>query len=84
MVVRSSNSAPIACRPIRSWAFRMRYTLDSGRREGLTSPSIYATLPGSTDETIYVMAHMDGYYDAARDNASGMAVMIGLAERPAR
>ena len=44
------------------------------------SPSIFGTLPGTTDETIYVMAHMDGYYDAALDNASGMAVMMGLAE----
>lgn len=49
-------------------------------REGMTSPSVFGTLPGMTDETIIVMAHMDGYYDAALDNASGMAVMIGLAE----
>ena len=49
-------------------------------REGMTSPSVFGTLPGTTDETIIVMAHMDGYYDAALDNASGMAVMIGLAE----
>ena len=53
-------------------------------REELSSPSIYGTLPGTTGETIYVMAHMDGYYDAALDNASGMAVMIGLAEHFAR
>jgi hypothetical protein len=53
-------------------------------REGLSSPSIYGTLPGTTDETIFVMAHMDGYYDAALDNASGLAVMIGLAEHFAR
>ena len=49
-------------------------------RDGLKSPSVFGTLPGTTDETIFVMAHMDGYYDAALDNASGMAVMIGLAE----
>lgn len=56
----------------------------SENREGMRSPSVYGTLPGTTDETIYVMAHMDGYYDAALDNASGMAVMIGLAEHFAR
>ncbi len=55
-------------------------SVDTEIREGLRSPSIYGTLPGTTDETIYVMAHMDGFYDAALDNASGMAVMIGLAE----
>ena len=54
--------------------------VEAETREGLVSPSIFGTLPGTTDETIYVMAHMDGYYDAALDNASGMAVMMGLAE----
>ncbi|MEE2792817.1 MAG: M28 family peptidase [Acidobacteriota bacterium] len=55
-------------------------SLETETRTGLVSPSIFGTLPGNSDETIYVMAHMDGYYDAALDNASGMAVMIGLAE----
>ena len=55
-------------------------SIETETREGLKSPSIYGTLPGATDEKIYVMAHMDGYYDAALDNASGMAVMIALAE----
>ena len=54
--------------------------VEAETREGLSSPSIFGMLPGTTDETIYVMAHMDGYYDAALDNASGMAVMIGLAD----
>ena len=54
--------------------------VEAETREGLSSPSIFGTLPGMTDENIYVMAHMDGYYDAALDNASGMAVMIGLAD----
>ena len=54
--------------------------VEAETREGLVSPSIFGTLPGTTDETIYVMAHMDGYYDAALDNASGMAVMMALAE----
>ncbi|MDP7338491.1 MAG: M28 family peptidase [Vicinamibacterales bacterium] len=58
--------------------------IETETREGLVSPSVYGTLPGTTDETIYVMAHMDGYYDAALDNASGMAVMIGLAEHFAK
>jgi hypothetical protein len=44
------------------------------------SALVWATLPGATDETIYVMAHRDGWFDAATDNASGVATMIGLAE----
>ena len=55
-------------------------TLDTEIREGLRSPNVFGTLPGTTDETIYVTAHIDGYYEAALDNASGMAVMIGLAD----
>ena len=54
--------------------------LETEWRTGLVSPSVFGTLPGTTDEKIYVMAHMDGYYDAALDNASGMAVMMGLLE----
>lgn len=41
---------------------------------------VWGTLPGATDETIYVIAHRDGWFDAAGDNASGVASMIGLAE----
>ena len=59
---------------------RISARLETEWREGLKSPSVFGTLPGTTDEKVYVMAHMDGYYDAALDNASGMAVMIGLAE----
>ena len=37
-------------------------------------------MPGATDETIYIMAHRDGWFDASGDNASGVASMLGLAE----
>ena len=49
-----------------------------------TSSLVWGTLPGATDETIYVMAHRDGWFDAATDNASGVATMIGLAEHFAK
>jgi hypothetical protein len=41
---------------------------------------VWGTLPGQTDETIYVIAHRDGWFDASGDNASGVASMLGLAE----
>jgi len=41
---------------------------------------VWGTLPGATDETIYIMAHRDGWFDASGDNASGVASVIGLAE----
>ena len=55
-------------------------SLDVEMREGLTSSSVWGTLPGTSDEDILVMAHMDGYYEAALDNASGLAVMMAVLE----
>ena len=45
---------------------------------------VWGTLPGVSDETIYVSAHRDGWFDASGDNASGVASMIGLAEHYAK
>tara|TARA_B100001964_G_scaffold245788_1_gene336150 strand:+ start:3249 stop:4814 length:1566 start_codon:yes stop_codon:yes gene_type:complete len=51
-----------------------------------TGDSVLGGLPGTSDENIFILAHVDGYFDAASDNASGMAVMMGLikhfAQRP--
>ncbi|MBO9543813.1 M28 family peptidase [Caulobacter sp.] len=38
-----------------------------------------ATLPGKTDRTVIVVAHADGWFGGADDNASGLAVMVALA-----
>jgi hypothetical protein len=50
----------------------------------LKSTSVWGTLPGTTDENVIVMAHQDAYFDGALDNASGMAVMLALAEHFAK
>jgi Zn-dependent M28 family amino/carboxypeptidase len=44
------------------------------------SALVWGVLPGATEETIFVMAHRDGWFDAATDNASGVATMLGLGE----
>ena len=49
-------------------------------RSGLTDANVWGTLLGTTAEEIIVMAHHDGYFEAALDNASGTATMLGLAE----
>lgn len=59
---------------------KLKMNLKTEVREGLKAVAAYGTLPGSTDENIYILAHTDGYYDAALDNASGLAVMETLAE----
>lgn len=61
-------------------AVRVKMRVDIERRDGLKSASIFGTLPGATDEDIFVLAHLDGYFQAALDNASGISVMISLAE----
>ena len=43
-----------------------------------TGDSVLGTLPGTSDENIIILSHIDGYFQSASDNASGMAVMIGL------
>src|SRR5262245_59603194 len=59
---------------------KLKMNVKTELRENLKAVAAYGTLPGATDENIYVLSHTDGYYDAALDNASGLAVMTTLAE----
>ncbi len=56
----------------------VRLTLRAEQVSGLRAASVWGTLPGQTAEEILVIAHMDGYFQAASDNGSGLAAMIGL------
>ena len=55
-------------------------TWESGRTEKIT----WGTLPGMTDEVIYMTAHHDGWFDAANDDGTGAATEMGLAEHFAK
>ena len=57
----------------------IKIRLDANWVSDQKSYLVWGTLPGATDETIYVIAHRDGFFDAADDNASGVASMLGLA-----
>jgi Peptidase family M28 len=57
----------------------VRIQMTAAWASGEKSFLVWGTLPGATDETIYVIAHRDGWFDAAGDNASGVATMLGLA-----
>jgi hypothetical protein len=59
---------------------RVKVVLDVEMIPNLKTALVWGTLPGATDETIYVTAHRDGWFDASGDNAGGVASMIGLAE----
>ena len=59
---------------------RVKIRLDANWVQNQKSYLVWGTLPGMTDETVYVIAHRDGFFDASGDNASGVATMLGLAE----
>jgi Peptidase family M28 len=58
----------------------LKVHLDIQRVPGLKTATIWGTLPGTTDENVIVVAHRDGWFEGANDNAAGVATMIGLAE----
>ena len=59
---------------------RVKATLDVQMVPNLKTALVWGTLPGATDETIYIVAHRDGWFEASGDNAGGVAAMVGLAE----
>jgi Peptidase family M28 len=63
-----------------SGPLHVKVRMDVKMVRNLKTALVWGTLPGATDETIYVVAHRDGWFDAATDNASGVASMLGLAE----
>ena len=45
-----------------------------------TSQNVWGEIPGKTDDVIYLIAHYDGYFHSAFDDASGVATCLGLAK----
>ncbi len=42
--------------------------------------TVWGTLPGTTDETVMITAHRDGWFEGANDDGTGVATLVGLAE----
>jgi hypothetical protein len=63
-----------------SGTVKVRIALDVATRSNLSTGTVWATLNGTTDEDIVIIAHTDGYFEGATDNASGMATLLALAE----
>jgi hypothetical protein len=59
---------------------RVKIRLDVKTVPNLRTATVWGSLPGTSDETIFVVAHRDGWFEGATDNASGVATMLGLAE----
>jgi Zn-dependent M28 family amino/carboxypeptidase len=59
---------------------KVKVTLNVEKVPNLKTALVWGTLPGATDETIYITAHKDGWFEGAGDNGGGVASMLGLAE----
>ena len=59
---------------------KVRLSLNVKMVPGLKTHNTWGVLPGQTAENIQVLAHHDGYFDAALDNASGTAMMLTIAK----
>jgi hypothetical protein len=59
---------------------RVKIRLDVKTVPNLKTATVWGSLAGSSDETIFVVAHRDGWFEGAVDNGSGVATMLGLAE----
>lgn len=57
----------------------LRFRLEVEIVRNLETEYTIATLPGLSDEEIVVMTHTDGYFQAATDNAAGMASALEIA-----
>ena len=53
---------------------------DSTVKENGKTHNLYGEIPGEIDETIFVFAHMDGYFHAIYDDAQGVAVTLAQAK----
>lgn len=68
---------------------RVHLAVQSEMQQGLKTASVIGVLPGASspgpgDEEIIVMAHIDGYFDGALDNGSGVVSMMGLLDHFAK
>ena len=57
----------------------LSFRLEADEPRDIATEYTVATLPGVSDEQIVVMSHTDGYFQAATDNAAGMASALELA-----
>jgi hypothetical protein len=58
--------------------------LDADKLNGLKGHNAVGIVRGKSEEIIIVNAHADGWYDAAGDNADGLAVLMAMARHFAK
>jgi len=68
-LIASAGSAPV----------HADVRLDVKEVPGLQSGTVWAELPGTSDERVYVVSHRDAWFEGANDNAAGVATAMALA-----
>jgi metallo-beta-lactamase class B len=63
---------------------KVKLALHTSTVTGLRDANVWATLPGTSNEAIYIKAHHDAFFDGALDNATGVATLMALARHYAR
>lgn len=58
---------------------KMRIRMRAEIRESWQSKNAVGILRGEIDENVIILAHLDGYFESANDNAGGLASMLALA-----
>ncbi|NLD19901.1 MAG: M28 family peptidase [Clostridiales bacterium] len=53
---------------------------DSTVTEDATTHNLWGEIPGETPETVFVFAHMDGYFHSQYDDAQGVGVSMAIAK----
>jgi hypothetical protein len=56
----------------------VKMVLNTEYKQGLSTSVVSGTIPGISDETILVQAHLDGYWRAINDNGNGVASVLAL------
>lgn len=54
-------------------------TVNGTMESDLMSQNVIAELPGNSDKTIMITAHIDGFFNASLDNGTGVAALMTLA-----
>ena len=69
-------------------AVQVQLRLDASMRSGLTGQNTFGIIPSKSGsisgESIVINAHADGWFDAAGDNADGLAVLLAMARHFSR
>lgn len=63
---------------------RVKIDLQTQTFRGLKAINGVAVIPGKSQETIVLNAHVDGWFDGAGDNGDGLGVLIALARHFAK